>query len=247
MNTIEQNPEQKSPWEIFSEKELRDMADKKLAELTEESPAIRWALTFLEAELPKKYPELAKKFSEVLPYHGKHHTEDVMREAIFLALAEGNIDDRELLLLAIAAAYHDSGFALQYDANEALGAKEASKSMRNFDAREIDAVERAILATRVRFSPRFVQLVETRNKLGRILADADVGNFGRDDFKEKSELIFQELVAMDKISGDTPENRKSFNAFRKNMLATHEWQTEAAKHFRAERERENLAALDSER
>jgi len=85
-------------------------------------------------------------------------------------------------------------------------------------------------------------MIEEDNILAKILADADVSNFGRKDFNEKSEQVFQELVAMGKVA-DTPEARTKFDKSKQNMLATHQWQTKAALKFRGEQQQKNLESL----
>ena len=45
-----------------------------------------------------------------LHYHSPAHTQDVLKQTLELAEADG-LDDRDVLLLAIAAAFHDAGFS----------------------------------------------------------------------------------------------------------------------------------------
>lgn len=95
--------------------------------------------------------------------------------------------------------------------------------------------------------PNFEQLVDDKtdkeDKLAQLLADADVSNFGREDYSEKSERVFEELVGMGKAQ-DTPEARVGFKKFGVNMLKTHKWNTEAARRLRDEQKAKNLAKLE---
>ena len=52
-----------------------------------------------------------------LHYHSPAHTKDVLKQTLELAEADG-LDDRDVLLLAIAAAFHDAGFLQQRPKNE---------------------------------------------------------------------------------------------------------------------------------
>jgi len=213
-----------------------------------ELPTISRGFDFINKGLFAKYPELAKRFpDEVLPYHGKHHSEDVLKEAILFALIE-DISEHDLELLAVAAVFHDSGFTEQYDANEERGADIAERFMREdgcYSEDDIARVKNAILCTRVKPGEKyFVQVIEGDDKLGKILADADVSNFGCSDFAEfteSREKVYQELVAVGKISGDTPDNKRDFKEFTKSYFSGHRWQTQAAHRLRGAKEQENLS------
>jgi predicted metal-dependent HD superfamily phosphohydrolase len=221
--------------------------EKKVEELFsyfKELPVISRGFDFIDKGLAAKYPELAKRFpGEVLPYHGKHHSEDVLKEAILFALIEG-VSEHDLELLAVAATYHDTGFVEQYDANEEKGAATAEKFMREekrYSEDDITRVKKAILGTRAKPGEKsFVQMIEDDDILGKILADADVSNFGRPDFAELSEKVYQEFVAVGKIAEDTPENKGKYLQFVKNYFSDHQWQTRAAYKLRATKEQENL-------
>lgn len=202
---------------------------------------VKKILDFIEVELPKKYPELAERFAEVLPYHGKAHALDVIHESLLFALADGTFSGRELELLGIAAAFHDSGFIMRYDNNEVFGAEFAVNQMKeggDYTDEEIARVQNAILSTEVQFEPGFNQLIK-EEKLGKILADADVSNFGRQDFLEKRKAVFDELKGLGKIT-DSFDDKRKFNEFILRMLETHKWNTEIARKFREKQEQKNL-------
>ena len=225
---------------------LEELADKKLEEMKELS-AVKYALNLILEKLPGKYPSFKVHFGETLPYHGEAHARDVMHEAILFALAEGIKDQRDLELLSVAAAFHDSGFILEYDNNELLGADIATGYMKksgSYSDTEIERVRQMILSTQVKFEPEFSQLVQNKDDiLQRILADADVSNFGRADFAEKADKVFQELLGIGKIPADTKEHRISFNKFREKMIKTHDWNTDGARSLRNEQKIINLKTL----
>lgn len=207
-------------------------------------PGVRAALKYIREGLPAKYPEMAARYPEVLPYHGARHAEDVLAEAMRLAAAEGVGDPRELELLAVAAAWHDAGFVVRYEANEPAGADAAAEWMRrvtagdaasgergaaSYSEAEIARVRDIILSTRVEMDKGFIQLiVDPSDPLQRIIADADVANFGRPDAAEKSELVWQEMTGLGRLRDDA-ETRKKFDEFRERIVAAHEWQTAAAR------------------
>ena len=109
---------------------------------------------------------------------------------------------------------------------------------------EIQRVSDIILSTEVEFDPDFRQMIRNRDDiLQRIIADADVSNFGRGDFDEKAENVFQELMGVGRIQFDTPETRDFFNRFREKMIRTHTWNTKSAHQLRDEQKKKNLQFL----
>ncbi|MBI4114565.1 MAG: HD domain-containing protein [Candidatus Niyogibacteria bacterium] len=224
---------------------LRNEAEELFLEL-KELPAVKRLLDRIDAGLKEKYPDCAKQFSEVLPYHGRHHTEDVMKESLFFALADKSISRHDMEILAVSAASHDSGFIKQYDANEPIGAGMLDEEMKSegYSAEDIKKGKDAVLSTRVTFTPGFKQTIEGDDLVAKILADADVSNFGREDYFEKGDAVYQELVAIGKIPEDSPENRRKFDEFSLNMLKTHEWNTEVAKHLRNGQKEKNIEILE---
>ena len=179
--------------------------------------------------------ELKSKLSPNLYYHSSEHTLDVFSEAIRYALMD-NLSDREIELLAIAAAYHDAGFLNEADENEGLGAEMAAKAMRldnSYSEKEITLVQSMILDTKVqKISGRLKQI--PTSELSKYLLDADMSNFGRNDFFTKGELVFKEL-------GLT--SSKNFLAMSLPLIEAHEWYTQPARSLRQKIKEENLNML----
>ncbi|MCB9030289.1 MAG: HD domain-containing protein [Deltaproteobacteria bacterium] len=196
-----------------------------LCEQFKKQPIIASILKRLHAELPKN-----------LTYHSAQHAEEVLSEVIDLALHD-SLSDREVQLLAVAAAYHDAGFIIQYFKNEIIGAQMAREAMQTsgeYSKEEIEQVVKMILDTELKPSETgaFKQFPTT--ELSKYLLDADVGNLGRDDFFEKGKLLLQELKEV------------TLTGFYKNsvaLLKAHEWHTKAAKELREQKKQENLRLL----
>ncbi len=173
-----------------------------------ELPAVRAALGLLRAELPT-----------TLLYHAYSHTEDVLEEVIQLAITD-NLPARHVELLAIAAAWHDVGFIWSSTNNEPLAAEAVKRYLltaAGYSHQEIELVAQMILDTALVADGASYKQVPS-HPLSRYLLDADLANFGRDDFFEKSDLQRREL-------GDEVE------PFRKKTLAlvhAHNWLTPAA-------------------
>jgi predicted metal-dependent HD superfamily phosphohydrolase len=191
----------------------------------ERHPIVQAALAMLSRELPTH-----------LTYHTLVHTEDVLREAILFGVMD-HLPSRQLELLAVAAACHDVGFIKSSGANEPIGAAFAREQMTSngaYSPDEIVLVERMILDTALVETPEGPRQVPS-TELSRYLLDADLSNFGRDDFFERGELQRQELG-------------QELGLFRKNTLAlikAHRWLTPAGHALRQATKERNVATLES--
>src|SRR3989344_6406404 len=144
-------------------------------------PVIQEGLLYIKDGLKKAYPELAEKFPKVLPYHNVAHAKDVLHEALLFALTDGTLSGHELELLAITAVYHDSGVVGGYAGHEARSAKIVGEFMKRHGYSETDIVrvQTAILA-----GPN--KELRSKEPIITYLIDADLSNFGRKDFFDKS-------------------------------------------------------------
>ena len=186
-------------------------------------PIIRSAFELLRSKLPKR-----------IFYHTPEHSEDVLTEAMLFGLEDG-LTERELLLLAIGAAYHDTGFVESASENEALGATLAVKAMvktDEFGKSEQELVHSMILDTALHKTETGMCQVPT-TVLSRYLCDADVSNLGRDDFFERGELYRREL--------EMPS--LEFMRMTESFLACHQWHTPAAQRLRQAKRDANLEEL----
>lgn len=150
-------------------------------------PIIATILQRLRAELPS-----------TLTYHTAAHTDDVFHEVILFAMLD-DVPPRQLELLAIGAAYHDSGFLRQMQANEVVGAGIAAEAMRadgSYSDEEIRTVVAMIEDTLVRPVEGGLAQIPSQ-EISKYLLDADLSNVGREDFFDKSELVRTEIGAPD--------------------------------------------------
>jgi predicted metal-dependent HD superfamily phosphohydrolase len=187
-------------------------------------PAVTTALEMLRSQLPS-----------TLLYHAYAHTEDVLSEVVELAITD-NLATRDIELLAVAAAWHDIGFIWSNTNNEPLAAdatKRYLQGSKDFSAREIELIGQMILDTALITDGTSYKQVAS-HPLSRYLLDADLANFGRDDFFEKSELQRCELG-------------EDLDSFRKKTLAlvcNHRWLTPAATHKWQAKKAANLTLLE---
>lgn len=126
----------------------------------------------------------ADKVSPKYHYHSIYHTVDVVNSSRLIGHAS-QLTETDMELLLLAAWFHDSGYAVQYEYNEAIGANIAREFLENEAYHgSIETIERIILATDLRRN--------TIGQLQEIIRDADLAHLGRYDFTERNELLRQE-------------------------------------------------------
>ena len=178
---------------------------------------------------------LVSTLDPTLYYHSPDHTKDVLRQTMELA-EEDALDSRDVLLLAIAAAFHDAGFLEQRPKNEPIGAQMAVQAMSasgRFSQVEQDLVEQMILDTQlVMEGPAQI----SNSRLSPWLLDADLANLGRDDFWDQTRLLAKELEI--EIASMLPMTRA--------LMQRHDWQSPAGKRLFAAKKEANFVALEEE-
>ena len=132
-------------------------------------------------------------------YHSYHHAIDVMERARYLGEKEG-LSNKEIEMLGLAGLFHDTGFIIQYDHNEPIGAKIARNYLKSimYPEDRIQIIERLILAT----DPNYR---EPKDILEKVIKDADMDNLGRYDFFEKNHSIKKELELIKQIKINDPD------------------------------------------
>ena len=121
-----------------------------------------------------------------LYYHNIKHTIDVITEVELIGWAEG-LSDEEVLLLKVAALFHDAGHTVDYQNHEyhsVLLAEEILPQF-NYSEEQIATVKRLILATRFPHNPQ--DLME------KVMCDSDLDYLGRSDFIPVSNNLYLEL------------------------------------------------------
>ena len=93
------------------------------------------------------------------------------------------VNPEEYFILKTAVLFHDMGYIDQYNDNEIFGVKYAEKILPkyNFSKSQIKKISNLISATKVPQNPK--------NKLEKIICDADLDYLGRVDFLEISDSL----------------------------------------------------------
>ncbi len=175
---------------------------------------------------------LGRELDASLAYHRAAHTEDVIQQTLALAKLDA-LDGHSMLLLAIAAAFHDAGFLVTRSGHESIGADMATAAMaedKRFSQEDIDSVAHMIMDTQV-YQVGAVHRPNT--PLSPWLLDADLANFGRDDFFEQFHLVALE----NKIEPDCLVSTTI------DLMDRHTWQSPAGSACFESKKRKNREAL----
>jgi uncharacterized protein len=164
-------------------------------------------------------------------YHCLEHTLDVYASAISIAEQEG-VDGEGLVLLKMAALYHDAGFLAQDTDHEEAGCRIAQEVLPGFgfSERQIVLVCEMIMATRIPQSPR--------DELARILCDADLDYLGRADFNRIGATLFEEMRTYGVLSTE-----REWNQLQLRFIERHSYFTQTNKQLREPVKQAHLAEV----
>ena len=139
--------------------------------------AIRFVLNLMENNLPER-----------LTYHSVEHTRRVLSEAEYIGQCEG-ASEQSLILLSLAAAFHDSGYLVDPYCHEERGCDLARKYLPDFgfDEQQIEDVCNLIMATKIPTHPDGL--------LQNIICDADLNYLGTEEYEEIADLLYNEFKA----------------------------------------------------
>ena len=141
---------------------------------------------------------LTTELSENCVFHTIKHTLDVVANAEIIG-TYCKLEEDSLNILRMCALFHDVGYVDAYDDHERYSAERARKYLhsKNVDPEIIDQVEAAILATKTPQSPK--------DKISRILCDADLMNLTFDDYFEQIDLMRKEWEKVGKAKLNSHE------------------------------------------
>ena len=135
-------------------------------------------------------------------------------------------------LLKIAALYHDVGFTEKDLDHENVGCRIARESLPGFgfSPEQVEKVCGMIQATRIPQAPR--------NKLARILCDADLDYLGRGDFTSIGNSLFKEMKHYGVL-----KTEREWNELQVRFLERHKYFTVTNKQGREPLKQQHLAAV----
>lgn len=178
-------------------------------------------LDYLEQKLPRN-----------LYYHNIKHTIDVTTEVELIGWAEG-VSDEEILLLKLAALFHDAGHTISYKDHEYYSTVMAREKLAAYDFTEeqIDTVCRLIMATKMPPNPQDI--------LEQIMCDSDLDYLGRTDFIPVSNSLYMELQERNMIG-----TWQEWNELQLRFITNHQYYTNTAIQLREVNKQQQIERLE---
>jgi class 3 adenylate cyclase len=175
---------------------------------------------------------LEKKLPKNLYYHNVKHTVDVVTEVELIGWAE-KLNDEQILLLKLAALFHDTGHINDYKDHEYQSTLLAREALQNykFSNDQIETVCRLIMATKLPPSPS--DLME------EIICDSDLDYLGRTDFIPVSNNLFQELKERQMVN-----SLNDWNQMQLSFIGKHQYFTKTAQTLREVNKQQQIERIE---
>jgi len=164
--------------------------------------------------------------------HTLHPTKGVVAAANRIAISE-NISEHDRELLITAAYFHDTGYIREYDKNEPIAARMAGRILKliGYKPNEVKKIQKMILATDL--------AVEPKTHVEKILCDADLDHFGREDFfKFDGKLREGRRIRGIDVSDDAKWYKGTLA-----VITNHQYYTESQKKLREKEKQKNIKRL----
>jgi len=164
--------------------------------------------------------------------HTLHPTRGVVAIANRIALSE-NISEHDRELLIAAAYFHDTGYIREYEKNEPIAARMAGRILKliGYQPNEVVKVQKMILSTDLAREPK--------THLEKILCDADLDHFGREDFFK----LDGKLREGRRFKGiDVGDDEKWYKGTLE-VIKKHQFYTESQKQLREKGKQKNIKRL----
>ncbi len=177
----------------------------------------------LEFDVPEHYT-----------YHSVVHTKYVLKMAEYLAQRQG-VKGHNMLLLKVAALYHDIGFTINHVEHETIGCGIARKELPGygFTDDDIEKICGMIMATRIPQKPK--------NFLEEILADADLEYLSTESFQPVGNMLFNELKHF-----NPNLTQEGFDKIQIGFLEKHQYFTPFCKLYKENFKQQHLMKLKAQ-
>lgn len=187
----------------------------------------------MQLDLAERYvmERLNGELSPDLTYHNSDHTRDVYLATQRIGIHEG-VSEYALQLLLTAALYHDAGFLIHHKNHETRSCSIAQGVLPSFGYQKADILRicELIMATEIPQQPT--------NPLEQIICDADLDYLGRDDFFERSQLLYEEMRKLGTIG-----SRTAYDELQHSFFKSHHYFTATSIRLRTGKKEENYKKL----
>lgn len=177
----------------------------------------------LESFFNEQYPIIRDRLTHSLNseyhYHNIRHTIDVIEQSQIIGEAEG-LNKRELLVVKIAALFHDTGFLKIRKDHESVSAENFKMAATNhLSPEDIIQISQSIMATKMPQMPF--------NKIDKVLCDADLDYLGREDYISIAGALYREMNFCNEI-----QNEEEWQLLQVQFLSRHQFHTAYSKKSR---------------
>ncbi len=196
---------------------------------TPHTPRLKIVDCYIRGLLRDELPEGLKYH---IADHTLHPTKGVVASANRIAISE-NISEHDRELLITAAYFHDTGYIREYEKNEPIAARMAGRILKliGYKPNEVVRVQNMILSTDLESEPE--------SHVEKILCDADLDHFGREDFFKLDARLREEWCA---IGIDVSDDVKWYKDTLE-LLKKHQFYTESQKKLRKKGKQKNIKSL----
>lgn len=201
-------------------------------EIPNQTYKTRYALTKFMDIQEELLDYMEHKLPDDLYYHNIKHTIDVITEVELIGWAEG-VSEEDILLLKLAALFHDAGHTISYKDHEYYGTVMAREKLASYDfsKEQIDTVCRLIMATKMPPEPKDI--------LEQIICDSDLDYLGRIDFIPVSNTLYNELKERNMV-GTWDE----WNKMQLKFISKHQYFTNTAQSLREVNKQQQIERLE---
>lgn len=175
---------------------------------------------------------LKKETPEGYTYHTLAHTQDVVKNAVFIGIKE-KLPEEEINILRLSAWFHDVGYVKKYQGHEEESAVMAAKFLERQGVEEniCTEVAESIRATTFPQSPK--------SRIAKVLCDADFMHLGQENYFEQAEKLRQEQ----KNAGIRKLKKAEFDQESVRLFEEHHWHTVFCQNNLEEPKQKNLELL----
>lgn len=183
---------------------------------------------FFKIQFEVVIDRLKKELDHLCEYHNVRHTLDVIDQSQIIGKTE-LLSTHELLLIRIAALFHDTGFLNQRPKHEEYSVEIFLEAAKDSEISEQDKaiISQCIMATRMPQQPISI--------LDKVICDADLDYLGRDDFFPIGDALFREMNRNNEISDEL-----AWNNLQVKFLNAHRFHTNYSIQNRTPKLQENL-------
>ncbi|WP_025006739.1 HD domain-containing protein [Marinilabilia salmonicolor] len=155
----------------------------------------------------------------------------MVTEVELIGWAEG-LNEEEILLLKVAALFHDAGHIMDYKHHEHQGTLLAKQILPryNFSQERINSICRLIMATKLPPNPQ--------DKMEEVMCDSDLDYLGRTDFIPVSNTLYRELREREMIG-----SWQEWNEMQLRFIRNHQYFTKTAQNLREVNKQQQIERL----